>query len=717
MPLCMPLLSLYIIALLVPLPVVAQPPNPQGLGKEFLKPNPSPGTTRDTCAFIPAREFDGQCTSTGDINWGRARFAQFSYHSASNSRVPSGLRLPSAREISNIIFDQRVHTCNSHGLNQLFVFFGQFLDHNFAATPEQQNERLDIPVSPSDRFLSERTLPFKRSVRASADSGRAVRPINALPSAVDLAAVYGPNQMRNNALVEFDKTGSLTGKLRTSSGNLLPLNTRGFVNSPDTSNRFFLAGDHRSNEHPVLTAIHTLFLREHNKLADEIQRAVPSLPSSLVFQYARVLNAAQFQKIVFEEFYPAIVGRELPLYQGFRKNVDPTLSNIFIGAAFRIGHTMVGNEIPRRGPSGPLLAIRMSEILFRPASTFSSSELDKVIRGTANSLAQEVDTMVVDALRNSLFKNVRGEEGFDLVALNIQRGRDHALPKFNDIRGIFRIPKAQTFQDISSDRGTASKLSMAYKGNINDVEAFVGLLAEDRVPGAGMGKTMIAIWGREFSRLRDGDQFFYARASRFPLIIRRDLATWVKKLETKGGITFRDIILRNSEVKNNQLPRGNIFRIIGGRKTLCKPPPTAPPSTRPPTTRSRRHAPAPTPICTKSVCCPGTCGKCGGTGCNNLPGGAKECCERDILASGTRCSSRIIDTCIRSGSGTPPHIPGRPAPTPICNKVVCCGGRCGKCGVKGCSALPGGATKCCERVILRSGPKCSSRIIDGCRRR
>lgn len=330
------------------LPIVAQPPELRGKDKDSYTPATPKPQTSNTCDEIPGRELNGQCTSTTDYTWGRARLAQFSYLPGSSSRLPTGRSLLSAREISNIVFDQRVDTRNSHGLNQLFVFFGQFLDHNFVSTPVMESERLNIRVPPLDRRVSQRTLPFSRSMRAKVSSDR-VRPMNALPSAVDLCAVYGPSRKRNEELLEEDRNGELTGKLKTSPGYLLPLNTGGYVNSPDTSARFFLAGDHRSNEHPVLTAIHTIFLREHNELADQIVRVAPTLPTGLVYEYARSLNIAQFQKIVFEEFYPAIIGRGLRPYRGFRKNANPTLSDIFIGSAFRIGHTMVANEIPRRG--------------------------------------------------------------------------------------------------------------------------------------------------------------------------------------------------------------------------------------------------------------------------------------------------------------------------------------------------------------------------------
>lgn len=688
---------------LLALSVNAQPPTAEGKDKDFLSPLTAPVTSSNVCDRVTFRELDGQCTSQSDPSWGQARLGQFSYFQGRSSSVPTGGSLPSARELSNIIFDQKSDTKNSLGLNQLFVFFGQFLDHCFASTPTEASERFDIPVETSDPELSVRTLSFQRSVRGKVDRSGSERPINSAASAVDLTAVYGSNPVRNNELIEFNSNGSFSGRLKTSAGNLLPLNTGGYVNSPDTSARFFLAGDHRSNEHPVLTTMHTIFLREHNSLATDIRRMIPSLPSRLVYEYARLLNIAQFQKIVYEEFYPAIVGRELPLYSGFRPRVDPTISDVFIGAAFRIGHTMVSNEIPRRGASGPLSPARMPDIFFRPASTFSSSEVDNIIRGTANAVAQEVDEMVVDALRNGLFEAVPSEEGFDLIALNIQRGRDHALPKFNEIRELFGIPKARRFEEISSNPRVAEKLARAYRNNVDDVEAFPGLLAEDHAGGAGMGKTMLAVWDTEFRRLRDGDQFFFARTNVLPNIIRVNLASYVQRLETRGGITFRDIILRNSGVTNMQLPSGNIFKVgsSGSGGSLVDPSPSPSPQQTPTPTRA--------PICRKAVCCAGSCGSCGGDGCADRPGGREKCCVSTIEQSRIVCSSTVIDGCIQ---GT--VDPNAPSPSPVCRNGVCCAGTCQVCGGQGCDLRAGGVSKCCETAIRQSGVVCSSEIVDAC---
>lgn len=512
------------------------------------------------CPKISLRILTGQCTGIRSPTWGQARFAQFSYTTGSSSRTPVRGSI-SARFISNTIFSQSQDTKNSQKLNQLFVFFGQFIDHNLVSSPVSDTESSPIPVPNDDPTISGTSkLPFRRSVRGRVERSTAERPLNALPSALDLVAVYGPNDRRNMELIELDQFGVLTGRLKTSPGNLLPLNTNSFVNAPDTSSRFFLAGDHRANEHPVLTAFHTLFVREHNYLASLVSANLPGLPPRDIFEFARVLNIAEFQKIVYEEFYPAIIAKPLPRYRAFNSNIDPTVSDIFAGAAFRVGHTMVSNTIPRQEANGDISDMAMKDIFFRPAREFSSRMVDLVLRGTANTCAQEIDAMVVDVLRNQLFENVRGEEGFDLVALNIQRGRDHALPTYNELRKMFGIPKARSMEDITSDPFTSERLSRAYSGNVNEVEAFVGLMAEDHVRNSGVGRTMSAIWEREFIRLRDGDQFFYLRTEKFPEQIRAFLKEVVDKISKPGGITLRDIIARNTGIKESQLPRQNIFK-------------------------------------------------------------------------------------------------------------------------------------------------------------
>lgn len=504
---------------------------------------------------VEIRFFDGTCTNDVFRVSGSASTAHFSYFPGLSSTVPTGTDLPSARSISNIVSNQPENVFNRRNLNELVTFFGQFFDHTIVGTTLEEEEPFNIPVNRNDPLfanISSGFLKFERSVRGiditsepRRPSGNIERPINIVSSATDLASVYGSNAERANALRTLTD-----GLLKTGEGDLLPRNTGGFFNEPSASSEFFFAGDHRSNETPVLTIIHVLFLREHNRLARDLKAIYPSWNDERLYQTARRINIAQFQKILYEEYFPVMTGRSVRRFRGFRPNAQPSVSLIFSTAALRIGHTMVGNEVTLRGPGQSFLPpISMEEMFFKP-DVVRKNGIDPILRGAIFQKAQEVDILVHDSLRNFLFENVEGEEGFDLIALNLQRGRDHALPKYNDIRERFVGRRARSFSDISSDLNVQSRLSNAY-GSVDNVEAWIGLVAEDQLQDSSMGMTMFNIWNDEFSRLRDGDRFFYLTEDLFPQQLINDFPR-LNEIYTETE-TMRQIVLRNSGVTSPEI--------------------------------------------------------------------------------------------------------------------------------------------------------------------
>src|SRR5262249_9743816 len=122
---------------------------------------------------------------------------------------------------------------------------------------------------------------------------------------------------------------------------------------------------------------------------------------------------------------------------------------------------------------------------------------------------RRVDTEIVDDVRNFLF-GPPGSGGFDLASLNIQRGRDHGLPSYNEARVAMGLPAAKSFADVTSDVALRKRLAAAY-ASVDAIDLGVGGLAEDAVGGGHVGQLVRKILVRQFTALRDGDRFWYQR--------------------------------------------------------------------------------------------------------------------------------------------------------------------------------------------------------------
>lgn len=463
-------------------------------------------------------------------------------------QAPAGSKRPGAREISNGIADQGGSIPNAAGASDYLWMWGQFLDHDLVETPiAAPEEPFDIPVPLGDPWfdptsMGGMTIPLDRSGYEVVHGVR--EQVNEITAYIDASNVYGSDSERAQGLRTLDGTG----QLETSAGSLLPFNLSGLPNAPSPDPSFFLAGDIRANEQVALTAMHTLFVREHNHWARRLGRRNPGLDGEEIYQYARAIVAAEMQAITYREFLPLLLGPGALLPEtGYRAHADASIANVFAGAAFRVGHTMLTSQLLRLNGDGtthPSGNLPLSEAFFRPDQILSIG-IDPYLRGLAFQEAQAVDPFIIDALRNFLFGDP-GFGGFDLASLNIQRGRDHGLPSYVKIRKAVGGSKVQDFSDISSDPEIRDRLAATY-GSVQDVDAWVGLLAEDSEGAAMVGPTLRTLLADQFVRLRDGDRFWYRTYLPAP---------WVEFVEDQ---TLARIIRRNTGI-GSELP-DDVFRV------------------------------------------------------------------------------------------------------------------------------------------------------------
>jgi hypothetical protein len=185
----------------------------------------------------------------------------------------------------------------------------------------------------------------------------------------------------------------------------------------------------------------------------------------------------------------------------------------------------------------------------------------------------------------------------DLGAIDIQRGRDHGIASYNDLREAYGLERKESFMDITGEstvefpddpeidadnplddpdildctrlvdgegnalepgsdeaeegavQGTrrttlAARLKAIY-GDVDNIDAFVGMIAEEHVAGTEFGELQAAIWKTQFEALRDGDRFFYEN---FPAL---------EAILDNYGIGFQhslaEVIARNTELELDEL--------------------------------------------------------------------------------------------------------------------------------------------------------------------
>lgn len=527
-------------------------------------------TPISSTAASAVESLDGTGNNLTHSLWGSAntdllRIAAAAYADGISS--PAGADRPNARAISNAVAAQAadVDILNDRNLSAFIYAWGQFIDHDMDLTPGGTTAfNIAIPVG-DPQFdpagTGTATISLNRSITDSATGTSTSNPaqqVNTITSFLDGSMIYGSDRARAAALRTF-----FGGLLKTSAGNLLPFNTAGLANANDAhifpDSQLFLAGDVRANENVELTSLQTLFVREHNRQATMLAAAHPGWTDEQLYQGARAIVIGEIQAITYNEFLPALLGTNaLTSYRGYNATVNPGISNEFSTAAFRFGHSAVGNDVEFLDNNGNEVSDELSfaEVFFNPA-VVEDTGIDPILKYLASDNMQQIDTKVVDPLRDFLF-GAPGQGGLDLASLNIQRGRDNGLASYNNTRIAMGLAPAKTFADITHDPVVQAQLKSVY-GTVDKVDLWVGGLAEKHVGGGSMGQTFTRIIADQFQRLRDGDRFFYLNQFQG------------SQLTAIQNTSLADIIARNTTATNLQ---DNVFFFktsISGRVTSGDP--------------------------------------------------------------------------------------------------------------------------------------------------
>ncbi len=455
--------------------------------------------------------YSGAGNNLSNPTWGKAgeilrRVAPLDY--GPGDLAIRGSTNPNPRVVSNLIC-QGASVPNDLGLTDMVWLYGQITDHLLDLTPTQDGEsaeKLPITTPPDDTYPG-LTIPFTRSIY-SGESNVRQQP-NDISAFIDGTNVYGHSTTRAYALRRLDGTG----KLKTTTGDtgevLLPYNTEGLPNATppgSTPSDFFLAGDVRANEVATLTGMHTVFVREHNRLCDKIVEKQPSLAGQeeLIYQKARRWVAAFMQNITFNEFIPALLGGKV-IAGSYDKTVQPDIANEFSTVGYRLGHTMVSSEVQLGNNPGNTIMVR--DMFFTPGYV-KTNGVNDMLYGATQRPMQNIDGILVEDLRSFLFGPPEGGMMHDLAALNIQRGRDHGIPGYNAIRKAYGLSTFVSFDDIPTSSSNRTKLAALYDSP-DSIDPWIGAIIENHLPGEAVGELVHAILVEQCTRLKRGNRYCF----------------------------------------------------------------------------------------------------------------------------------------------------------------------------------------------------------------
>ncbi|XP_037820761.1 myeloperoxidase isoform X1 [Lucilia sericata] len=489
--------------------------------------------------------------------------------------------LPPARQVSLKI--NRASYETDSNFTVMLAVFGQFLDHDITATSltsslegESINccgqplnlthpECFPVTVLPDDPYYKAYNLScmnFVRSAPAPTGHFGPRQQLNQATSFIDASVVYGNSDLRQNHLRTLNN-GLLRMYITEDHRELLPIST----NPDDGCNRevmikqgkyCFESGDDRANENLLLTSMHLLWSRQHNYLANGLQKENPDWDDETVFQEARRIVAAQIAHITYNEFLPILLGREWADRKGitpqmenldapdtYDRNVNPSIANCFAAAAFRFAHTLLPGLFNVTSNHSNPEYMELHKMLFNPFSLWQSGGIDTALLIATNTPVQRVDRFFSLEVTQHLFEDISDDHlpacGLDLVSLNIQRGRDHGLPAYPVYRKHCQLPPVDTWEQMAQavDKDSLKSIREIYSSP-NDVDVYTGALSEPPLEGAIFGPLLACMVADQFMRLKRGDSFWYERKIG-PQKFTKD------QLRTIYGTTLSQIICRNSD--------------------------------------------------------------------------------------------------------------------------------------------------------------------------
>jgi len=527
---------------------------------------PPPGVTH-------FRTANGTWNNLADPKEGAAftRFMRNVNNNAIRPETGDSLLSPNPREISRILLTRQGDMREVPFLNMLAASWIQFQNHDWINHGESlQTDVIAIPLAEDDparrRHWQTHMFVGKTQADPTWTPGKEETPvtfINEVTHWWDGSQIYGSDQETQNRL-----RSGVDGKLRLNPDGTLPLDKKGIEETGFVRNWWV-----------GLTMLHTLFAREHNAICDRLKAAYPTWDDNRLFNVARLINAAVIAKIHSVEWTPAILPNR-GLDAGLNANWYGLLTSLLRSpknqktvADINVRNPemggVVGNPIDKHGQPYGLTeefveVYRLHSLLPETLKIRHAGKGDAVIEipfpetRQAGSGKLTGHTPMADLFysfgnqhpgqlvlnnfpRFMQEMSIPGNPLFDMGAVDILRARERGVPRYNEFRRQLGLNPIRSFDDLTDDQETVTKLKAVYGDRPEDVEKLdlmIGTLAEGHRPtGFGFGETMFQIFILNASRRLQADRFY--TDSYNEEVYTKEGMEWI------DATTFKTVLLRH----------------------------------------------------------------------------------------------------------------------------------------------------------------------------
>lgn len=440
---------------------------------------------------------------------------------------------------------------------------------NFEIKPSQRHPACEplIAKDPINNFAPYTCLNYVRSALAVRDRCKFGSPeqLNQATGQLDLSQLYGFTKESQRHMRTYSGGQLKSSKSDQTQLQLLPLATTNSqlfcaMQLNGTASNCFMAGDSRVNSDPLNIAMYTVFLRNHNRIADELKQQQLKLSDEQLFNTAKSINIKIYREIIFNELLPTVIGATLTNeIKSSAAQSNEQISNEFAVAASRFYLSMMPNILKLEqsttnsaasGNSVGHNTLTLRGEFNKPNFQYTSAIIDNIIHAALLQNAMKMDSKYEKNFQFNIAENVRPTCS-DLLALDVQRGRDHGLQPYVKYLEKCSGLKVQTWKDLQRFMSpeNVQKLKAIY-ANITDVDLIVGGMLESSVNEAAVGQTFQCILSEQFSKLH-----------RTMISNEVDMALQ----PPLRSITAADLLCLNSHLK--QVP-ANVFQIVSDKNPL-----------------------------------------------------------------------------------------------------------------------------------------------------